>query len=117
MQGVVRAGARAAARSSRQLVAASSRRALPRALVASTTPSRLYTTGDGQKSSVYAAFLNLLASASSRREVDQYLGQFRSVKPHQFAVVKVGGAILTDHLDELCFALQQLHVKAPRGEG
>ncbi|KAJ4358965.1 Protein arg-6, mitochondrial [Ascochyta clinopodiicola] len=109
MQGVVRAGARAAARSSRQIVAASGRRTLPRALVASTTPSRVYTTGDGQKSSVYAAFLNLLASASSRREVDQYLGQFRSVKPHQFAVVKVGGAILTDHLDELCFALQQLH--------
>jgi N-acetyl-gamma-glutamyl-phosphate reductase/acetylglutamate kinase len=41
--------------------------------------------------------------------VDQYLGQFRSVSPHQFAVVKVGGAILTDHLEELCFALQQLH--------
>lgn len=111
MQGIVRAGARVAARSSRQILAAShASRALPRALVASSTPSRLYTsTSDGKKSSVYAAFLNLLASASSRREVDQYLGQFRSVSPHQFAVVKVGGAILTEHLDQLCFALQQLH--------
>ncbi|KAF2829984.1 bifunctional acetylglutamate kinase/N-acetyl-gamma-glutamyl-phosphate reductase [Ophiobolus disseminans] len=110
MQGVVRAGARVAARSSRQILAASVSRSFPRALVASSTPSRLYTSsGDGKKSSIYAAFLNLLASASSRREVDQYLGQFRSVSPHQFAVVKVGGAILTDHLQELCFALQQLH--------
>lgn len=111
MQGVVRAGARVAARSSRQLLAASGApRSIPRALVAHSTPSRLYSSsGDGKKSSIYAAFLNLLASASSRREVDQYLGQFRSVSPHQFAVVKVGGAILTDHLDQLCFALQQLH--------
>lgn len=111
MQGVVRAGARVAARSSRQVLAASAAsRTLPRALVASCTHNRLYTSsGDGKKSSIYAAFLNLLASASSRREVDQYLGQFRSVSPHQFAVVKVGGAILTDHLQELCFALQQLH--------
>lgn len=111
MQGVVRAS-RVAARSSRPILTASraSRTLLPRALVASSTPSRLYTSsGDGKKSSIYAAFLNLLASASSRREVDQYLGQFRSVSPHQFAVVKVGGAILTEHLDELCFALQQLH--------
>lgn len=111
MQGVVRAGARVAARSSRQILAASgASRSLPRALVARSTPSRLYTSSsDGKKSSIYAAFLNLLASASSRREVDQYLGQFRSVSPHQFAVVKVGGAILTEHIDELCFALQQLH--------
>lgn len=110
MQGVVRAGARVAARSSRQILASRASRSLPQALVATCTPSRLYTSsGDGKKSSIYAAFLNLLASASSRREVDQYLGQFRSVSPHQFAVVKVGGAILTDHLVELCFALQQLH--------
>ncbi len=114
MQGVVRAGARVAARSSRPVFASGTTRclprALPRALVATTLPSRLFTSpSDGKKSSIYAAFLNLLASASSRREVDQYLGQFRSVSPHQFAVVKVGGAILTDHLVELCFALQQLH--------
>jgi N-acetyl-gamma-glutamyl-phosphate reductase/acetylglutamate kinase len=111
MQSVVRAGARVAARSSRQILAASrTSRTFPRALVASSTSSRLYaSSSDGKKSSIYAAFLNLLASASSRREVDQYLGQFRSVSPHQFAVVKVGGAILTDHLQELCFALQQLH--------
>ncbi|KAJ5065703.1 hypothetical protein J3E74DRAFT_435663 [Bipolaris maydis] len=109
MQSIVRAG-RVAARSSHRVLAPQARRALPRALVATTTPARLYTSSkDGRNSSIYAAFLNLLASSSSRREVDQYLGQFRSVSPHQFAVVKVGGAILTDHLEELCFALQQLH--------
>ncbi|KNG50256.1 n-acetyl-gamma-glutamyl-phosphate reductase acetylglutamate kinase [Stemphylium lycopersici] len=110
MQSIVRAG-RVAARSSHRVLASQAPRALPRALVATTTPSRLYSSSskDGRNSSIYAAFLNLLASSSSRREVDQYLGQFRSVSPHQFAVVKVGGAILTDHLEELCFALQQLH--------
>lgn len=121
MPGVVRAGARVAAPSCRRTLFAAARTsasrrlaltrpALPRALVASCSLRRQYTTaGDGARSSIYAAFLNLLASASSRREVDQYLGQFRAVSPHQFAVVKVGGAILTEHLDELCFALQQLH--------
>ncbi|EDU48572.1 hypothetical protein PTRG_05652 [Pyrenophora tritici-repentis Pt-1C-BFP] len=109
MQSFIRAS-RVAARSSHRILAQTPR-SLPRALVATTTPSRLYTSSskDGRNSSIYAAFLNLLASSSSRREVDQYLGQFRSVSPHQFAVVKVGGAILTDHLEELCFALQQLH--------
>ncbi|KAF1828668.1 bifunctional acetylglutamate kinase/N-acetyl-gamma-glutamyl-phosphate reductase [Decorospora gaudefroyi] len=110
MQSIVRASGRVAARSSHRILASQAPRTLSRALVASTTPRRLYTSSkDGRNSSIYAAFLNLLASSSSRREVDQYLGQFRSVSPHQFAVVKVGGAILTDHLEELCFALQQLH--------
>jgi N-acetyl-gamma-glutamyl-phosphate reductase/acetylglutamate kinase len=56
-----------------------------------------------------AAFLSLLGSVSSRREIDQYLAQFRSVSSQQFAVVKVGGAILTDHIDTLCLALQHLY--------
>lgn len=56
-----------------------------------------------------AAFLSLLGSVSSRREIEQYLAQFRSVSSQQFAVVKVGGAILTDHIDTLCVALQHLY--------
>jgi N-acetyl-gamma-glutamyl-phosphate reductase/acetylglutamate kinase len=56
-----------------------------------------------------AAFMSLLGSVSSRREIDQYLAQFRSVSSQQFAVVKVGGAILTDHIDTLCLALQHLY--------
>ena len=56
-----------------------------------------------------AAFLSLLGSVSSRREIEQYLSQFRSVSSQQFAVVKVGGAILTDHVDTLCVALQHLY--------
>ena len=53
--------------------------------------------------------MSLLGSVSSRREIDQYLAQFRSVSSQQFAVVKVGGAILTDHIDTLCLALQHLY--------
>lgn len=56
-----------------------------------------------------AAFLNLLGSVSSRREIEQYLAQFKSVSSQQFAVIKVGGAILTDHVDTLCLALQHLY--------
>lgn len=46
-------------------------------------------------------------SIGSRREGQQYLKLFSSVSSQQFAVVKVGGALLRDNLDELCrsFAL------------
>ncbi|KAF2005217.1 bifunctional acetylglutamate kinase/N-acetyl-gamma-glutamyl-phosphate reductase [Amniculicola lignicola CBS 123094] len=111
MQGVVRAGARLAARSSRRVTAAASAagRTLPRALV--TAPGRLYTSSvdSHDATSMRSAFLSLLGSVSSRREIDQYLAQFRSVSSQQFAVVKVGGAILTDHVDTLCMALQHLY--------
>ncbi|PVH94070.1 bifunctional acetylglutamate kinase/N-acetyl-gamma-glutamyl-phosphate reductase [Periconia macrospinosa] len=110
MQGVVRAGARLAARpSSRSATASALARSLPRALA--TTTSRLYTTSADSRdaTSMRSAFLSLLGSVSSRREIDQYLAQFRSVSSQQFAVVKVGGAILTDHVDTLCLALQHLY--------
>ncbi|KAL6922768.1 hypothetical protein FSHL1_000045 [Fusarium sambucinum] len=46
-------------------------------------------------------------SIGSRREGQQYLKLFSSVSSQQFAVVKVGGALLQDNLDEICqsFAL------------
>ncbi|KAK0383262.1 hypothetical protein NLU13_9175 [Sarocladium strictum] len=46
-------------------------------------------------------------SIGSRREGQQYLKLFSSVSSQKFAVVKVGGALLQDNLDELCqsFAL------------
>lgn len=37
-----------------------------------------------------------LSSVGSRREVQQYLSHFTSVSSQRFAVIKVGGAILTD---------------------
>ncbi|KAF7559534.1 hypothetical protein G7046_g4610 [Stylonectria norvegica] len=48
-----------------------------------------------------------VGSIGSRREGQQYLKLFTSVSSTKFAVVKVGGQLLRDNLDELCrcFAL------------
>jgi N-acetyl-gamma-glutamyl-phosphate reductase/acetylglutamate kinase len=43
------------------------------------------------------------------REVQQYLSHFSSVSSQKFAVIKVGGAIITDHLDSLTSALPFLN--------
>ncbi|KAF2465989.1 bifunctional acetylglutamate kinase/N-acetyl-gamma-glutamyl-phosphate reductase [Lindgomyces ingoldianus] len=110
MQAVVRSGARLASRPCRRVTAtAGASRTLPRILA--TTSTRLYTSSADSRdaTSMRNAFLSLLGSVSSRREIDQYLAQFRSVSSQQFAVVKVGGAILTDHIDTLCMALQHLY--------
>lgn len=53
--------------------------------------------------------LELLAQLGSSREARQYLKEFSSVDETRFAVVKVGGAILRDQLDELASALAFLH--------
>ena len=47
----------------------------------------------------------LLRNLGSQREVDQYLRQYADLESTKFAVIKVGGGILRDHLDELCTAL------------
>ncbi|KAM0357828.1 hypothetical protein HYE67_000503 [Fusarium culmorum] len=44
-------------------------------------------------------------SIGSKREGEQYLKLFTSVESQKFAVIKVGGAILTEYLDELCRSL------------
>lgn len=56
-----------------------------------------------------AAVVHILSNIGSKREVQQYLAQFSSVSSQQFAVIKVGGAILTDHLRTLCMALSHLN--------
>ena len=53
--------------------------------------------------------VHLLSHLGSKREVQQYLAQFSSVSSKQFAVIKVGGAILTEHLETLCLALGHLN--------
>lgn len=40
--------------------------------------------------------IQTLSSVGSKREVQQYLAHFTSVSSQRFAVIKVGGAILTD---------------------
>lgn len=59
--------------------------------------------------SARSAVINVLNNIASKREVQQYLAQFTSVSSQQFAVIKVGGAIITDYLDELCASLRNLN--------
>ncbi|KAK4064930.1 uncharacterized protein Triagg1_8746 [Trichoderma aggressivum f. europaeum] len=50
-----------------------------------------------------------ISSIGSKREGEQYIKLFTSVSSsQQFAVIKVGGAILRDHLDDLCGSLSLL---------
>ena len=60
-------------------------------------------------SEVRRIVLELLAQLGSSREARQYLKEFSSVEESRFAVVKAGGGILRDHLDELASALAFLH--------
>lgn len=53
--------------------------------------------------------LELLAQLGSSREARQYLKEFSSVDQARFAVVKAGGGILRDQLDELASSLAFLH--------
>jgi N-acetyl-gamma-glutamyl-phosphate reductase/acetylglutamate kinase len=51
----------------------------------------------------------LLYNIGSRKEVEQYLRHFSSVDSQKFAVIKVGGAVLTDELDTLASAITFLN--------
>ncbi|MEM7053508.1 MAG: acetylglutamate kinase [Pseudomonadota bacterium] len=51
----------------------------------------------------------LLGQLGSSREARQYLEQFSRVNESRFAVVKVGGGVLAEELDELAGALAFLH--------
>ncbi len=53
--------------------------------------------------------LELLAQLGSSREARQYLKEFSEVEESRFAVVKVGGGILENQLEELASALAFLH--------
>lgn len=68
-----------------------------------------YSSTQSNDSLTRAAVVQVLNNIGSKREVQQYLSYFSSVSSQQFAVIKVGGAILTDHLDELCSSLAFLY--------
>ncbi|QOC22709.1 acetylglutamate kinase [Wenzhouxiangella sp. AB-CW3] len=53
--------------------------------------------------------IELLGQLGSSREARQYLKQFSRVEESRFAVVKVGGAVMRDDLEELAAALAFLH--------
>ncbi|EDO14539.1 hypothetical protein Kpol_259p2 [Vanderwaltozyma polyspora DSM 70294] len=56
-----------------------------------------------------ATVIQLLNNISTKREVEQYLKYFTSVSQQQFAVIKVGGAIISDNLKELASSLAFLY--------
>jgi bifunctional N-acetylglutamate synthase/kinase len=53
--------------------------------------------------------VRLLQNIGSRKEVEQYLKQYATIDSKQFAVIKVGGGILTDELEALASSLSFLH--------
>lgn len=103
------------ARAVRVALRAGARRVAPRAnrisrpIAAVTTRRLAYSTRSANDSATRAAVIQVLNNVGSKREVQQYLSHFSSVSSQQFAVIKVGGAILTDYLDELCSSLSFLY--------
>ncbi|KAK9237907.1 Aspartate/glutamate/uridylate kinase [Lipomyces kononenkoae] len=69
--------------------------------------------GDLRQSARYnstrSTVIQLLNNIGSKREVEQYLRYFTSVDSQQFAVIKVGGAIITQNLNELASSLAFLN--------
>jgi N-acetyl-gamma-glutamyl-phosphate reductase/acetylglutamate kinase len=84
-------------------------RTLPKAATAvALTGRRQYSAPPGNIST-RSTVVQLLSNIGSKREVQQYLSHFSSVSSQQFAVIKVGGAIITEHLESLTSALAFLN--------
>jgi acetylglutamate kinase len=58
---------------------------------------------------VRQTIVHLLSNMSDGREIRSYLQRFSEVDRSRFAVIKIGGAILADHLEETAAALAFLH--------
>lgn len=91
-------------RSLRSLRAPNSRLVVPRAV----TFARAYSRQAGEDANSRETILRLLSTIASRREINQYLNLFSSVSAPQFAVIKVGGAIITQELETLASSLSFL---------
>ncbi|KAJ2870243.1 hypothetical protein GGH93_005718 [Coemansia aciculifera] len=63
----------------------------------------------GPDSSEKETIVKLLYNIGSKKEVEQYLGHFSSVESQKFAVIKVGGAVISDDLATLASALTFLN--------
>ena len=112
MQSLNRAIGRQVARRARTVSQPSSVIILQRPAASKQSPTqrRHYATARySDDGSARSAVINVLNNIASKREVQQYLAQFTSVSSQQFAVIKVGGAILTDYLDILCASLRNLN--------
>ncbi|KAM3075327.1 Protein arg-6, mitochondrial [Clarireedia jacksonii] len=85
-------------------------RAAPKAVTAvSLTSRRPYAASAIDSFATRSTVVQLLSNIGSKREVQQYLAHFTSVSSQQFAVIKVGGAILTEHLESLTSQLALLN--------
>ncbi|TGO16281.1 hypothetical protein BTUL_0030g00680 [Botrytis tulipae] len=85
-------------------------RSLPQATTAVALSSRRqYSASATDSFSTRSTVVQLLSNIGSKREVQQYLSHFSSVSSQQFAVIKVGGAIITEHLESLTSALAFLN--------
>ncbi|EWG39368.1 N-acetyl-gamma-glutamyl-phosphate reductase [Fusarium verticillioides 7600] len=104
--GAFRAGARRVAprvaRSNAKTAAPTALRSLNVNRTLSTTKALASLSGRDRTREIVAQTIN---SIGSRREGEQYLKLFTSVESQKFAVIKVGGAILSEYLDELCRSL------------
>lgn len=58
---------------------------------------------------VRRTIVQLLSNMSESREVRTYLRRFSSADQARFAVIKIGGAIIRDHLEETASSLALLH--------
>ncbi|RFU31182.1 hypothetical protein B7463_g5185, partial [Scytalidium lignicola] len=109
----LRSAAGAVARRSRTAASrlpSTSARTIPRTSVAVVLTSRReYTAPASDNFSTRSTVIQLLSNIGSKREVQQYLSHFSSVSSQQFAVIKVGGAIITEHLESLTSALAFLN--------
>lgn len=79
------------------------------AVFASIASSRRHYSSQDSQFSTRSTVITLLSNIGSRKEVQQYLSHFSSVSSQQFAVIKVGGAIITEHLETLSSALAFLN--------
>ena len=78
------------------------------AVLSSISTRRHYSSPESQFST-RSTVVQLLSNIGSKREVQQYLSHFSSVSSQQFAVIKVGGAIITEYLQILSSALAFLN--------
>ena len=85
------------------------RRILPITYSLAKASCRHYASIHDSTSSTRSTVIQLLSQIGSRKEAQQYLNYFTSVSQQQFAVIKVGGAIISDHLGSLASALAFLN--------
>ncbi|KAJ1646906.1 hypothetical protein J3B02_001587 [Coemansia erecta] len=70
---------------------------------------RMYSYNNGPDTSEKETIVKLLYNIGSKKEVEQYLRHFSSVESQKFAVIKVGGAVISDDLATLASALTFLN--------